>query len=475
MLKQIRENARIPLYILIVAFIGLYAISSHETSPAAGKIFGKKIMLSDYRKAYIGARTQMIMRYGEFPRDIQAEKALEEETWNRLILLREAKKERIKVNDKEVVDFIKGIDVFNDKNGKFNNRLYEEILKYNFGLTPTAFEDIVRENLVITKLVDEQNRNIALSDEDVLKEYKFLNEKAKADYILIKTVDYLPQVSMGEDEVKTYFEKNRGAFEIPEQVDVEYIVKSFPDDKEESKEKIREEMRDLYYELSADKDFAAAAKKFSLPVKATGFFDKEANIPGIGYDFKFAGAAFALDADKISNPVETKTGIYILKLRGKKPARTADFAEAKGRVEQALKAEKANDLAKAKAQEALDEVKRDAKKFEDAAKRLSLSVKQTHEFARNQYIEGLGVAPEFANAAFSVKQGEVFGEVVKVHDGYAIARQVSITPIDDKKFQEEKEKFKEMMLAQKKFFASVTWFSELKKRADLQANLDKVR
>lgn len=475
MLKQIRENARIPLYLLIIAFIGLYAISSHDTSPVAGKIFGKKVALSDYKKAYIGARTQMIMRYGELPRDAQAGTALEEESWDRLILLREAKKERIKTDDKEVVDFVKGINVFNDKNGKFSNRLYEEILRYNFGLTPKEFEDIVRENLIIKKLVDEQSRNITVSDEDVLKEYKLLNEKAKADYILVKIVDYLPQAPAGEDEVKAYFEKNRDLFKIPEQVNIEYIGKAFPDDKQETKEKIRKEMKDVSYESGDNKDLAAVAKKFSLPVKETGPFDRESNIPGIGYDLKFADTALSFDVGEVSSPIETKSGIYIFRVKEKKPARTADFAQARGKAEGALKAQKADALAKVKAQEALTEIKKDPEKFEDAVKRLSLPAKRTEEFARSQYIEGLGLAPEFANAAFSVKQGGVFGEVVKVHDGYAVVRQVSITPIDDKKYQEERDKLKETMLTRKRFFTSVTWFSELKKRANLQSNLDKAR
>ncbi|MDD5737837.1 MAG: SurA N-terminal domain-containing protein, partial [Candidatus Omnitrophica bacterium] len=107
MLKQIRENARIPLYILIVAFIGLYAVSSHETSPAAGKVFGKKVQFSDFQKSYIAARTQMIMKYGELPRDPQVETALEEQAWDRIILLAQAKKERVKVDDKEIVAFVK--------------------------------------------------------------------------------------------------------------------------------------------------------------------------------------------------------------------------------------------------------------------------------------------------------------------------------------------------------------------------------
>lgn len=478
MLKQIRENARIPLYLLIVAFIGLYAVSGHETNPLAGKIFGRKILVSDFQKAYNGARTQLIMRYGELPRDTKIESAIEDEAWNRLIILYEAKREHIKVGDKEIVDYVKGISAFNDKSGRFSKKQYEEILKYGFGLTPSEFEQQVKENLMMEKVVNKHSQDIKLTDDDVLREYKFLNEKVKADYILFKTADYLPQITVTEDETKAYFEKNKDVFKIPEKVNIEYIVKAFADDKEETKQKIRKEMKDVSYEFAVSTDLAAAAKKFSLEVKETGLFDREDSIPGIGYDLKFADMALSLAVGQIGNPIETKTGVYIIKVKEKKPERAAEFAEVKDSVGKTLKLEKADAIAKTKAQEALDAVKTGVEKkngFDEIAKGLSLSVKKTDAFVRNQYIGGLGVAAEFAEAAFSAKQGDVFAEAVKVHDGYTIVKQDSIIPIDEKKYQEEKDKLKESMLAQKKYLASITWFAELKKKANLQNNLDKVR
>ena len=478
MLKQIRENARIPLYILIAAFIGLYAVMPHETAAPAGKIFGKKILLSDFQKAYNSAKTQLKIRYGKLPDSSKLEPVIEDEAWNRLIMLYEAKKEHIKVGDKEIVDSIKGISAFNDNSGRFSKRQYEEILKYAFGLIPAEFEDQVRENLMIDKLIEKHSDNAKITDDDVLREYKFLNEKAKADYVLFRAADYLPQVAATEDEIKAYFEKNKTEFKIPAQVNAEYIAKPFPDDKEETKQKIRKEMKDISYEFGVDTDLVAAAKKFSLEVKETGFFNRETDIPGIGYDLKFADTALSLAVGQVSSPLETKTGVYIIKIKEKKPERQAALSEVKDAVEKNLKAEKADAIAKAKAQEALKAIKAALEKkesFEAAVKELSLSVKKTDAFARGQYIEGLGTTPEFAEAAFSVKQGEVFGDAVKVHDGYVIVKQDSIIPIDDKKFQEEKDKLKKALLEQKKYFASITWFNELRKKADPQSNLDKVK
>ncbi|HOX09912.1 MAG TPA: peptidyl-prolyl cis-trans isomerase, partial [Candidatus Omnitrophota bacterium] len=80
-------------------------------------------------------------------------------------------------------------------------------------------------------------------------------------------------------------------------------------------------------------------------------------------------------------------------------------------------------------------------------------------------------SPDFADAALSVKPGEVVGEVVKVNNGYTVIRLDSITPIDEKKYEADKEKFKELLIAQKQFFASLSWYDDLKKKANLEPNL----
>ncbi len=482
MLKQIRKNARGFLYILIISFIAWLAfdaINSGQRLSYAGKIFGKTISINEYQKAYLAARTKAIFTYGDRLREFENEINLDEEAWGRLILLHEAKKEKLSAADKEVLDTIKAIPVFADRNGKFSIKLYEDILRYSFKITPKAFEDMIREDLAIEKLVKGQNDKITVSDDEALKEYKTVNEKVKASYILFKTGDYLAQAKYTEEEIKSYFEKNKDAFKIPEQVNVEYFGKAFSSSAgDEEKDKIRKEMRDISYEFAGSKDFTGVAKQFSLEVKETGFFSGETKIPNIGWDIKFSDFAFSLKPGEISNPVETKTGIYILRTKERRSPRPAALSEVNDKVAGALKAEKAQNDAKAKAEEALSAIKtrlEKKEKFEDIAKSLSLTVKEDEPFTRNSYIEGLAIAPEFINAAFSLKEGEVFGQTVRTHDGYAIVKQVGFISIDENKYKEEKDKFKEQLLAQKKYINSITWFLELKKRADLRSNLDKIR
>lgn len=477
MLKTMRTNAKIFMYILITAFIAWLAadvILTRQSTTYAGIIFGKKVPFSEYQKAFIAARTKAIFTYGEQFLKLAKNLNLEEEAWDRLILLYEARRQRLKADDKEVVTLIRDMPVFKDKEKRFDSKAYENILRYSLGISPRQFEEQIREELTIEKLMDKQNANLSIGEDETLKEYKMLNEKAKAAYILFKTDDFIFVVNCTEDEAKAYFEKNRQLFTIPEQVNVQYFGKPFADETEEAKDNIRKRMREISDEISKEKDFEATAKKHSIEIKETGLFGREDKIPEIGWALNFADASLSLKPGEISKPIETKSGVYVLRVKEKKQSRLAEFAEVKEKAEKAVKAQKAQEQAKAKAEETLSAIKariEKKEKLEDILKDLSLTFKETEAITRNAYIQGLGWAPEFTGAAFSLKEGEIYSEPVKVHDGYAILKLSALIPIDENKYKEEKEKFKEQLLAQKKFSNFITWFSDLKKRANLKSNL----
>ncbi|KPK41424.1 MAG: hypothetical protein AMJ78_05565 [Omnitrophica WOR_2 bacterium SM23_29] len=474
MLKAMRKNTKIFMWLLIIAFVVWLAadvILTKQGTTYAGIIFGKRVSLSEYKKAWEAVKTKAIFTYGDKVQEVAKNLNLDEEAWNRLILLYEARRQKIQTSDSEVVSFVKDIAIFKDKNGEFNQSTYERILRYSFGLTPRDFEEQVRDELTIKKLMDKQNERVPLTDEEVLKEYKLANEKANVSYILFETEKYYSQVSCTEDELKGYFEKNAQKFTIPERVNVEYFGKNFTDETEETKEKTKNQIQGISDEISEEKDFEGIAKKYSMQIKETGFFSSEDKIPYIGWALNFANVALSLKPGQISNPVVTKSGVYILRVKGKKQAQPAKFEEAKKKVEKALKTRKAEDEAVLKAKEVLSIIKTRMEKndkFEDIVKDLSLTSKETDAFTRNTYIQGLGIVKEFTEAAFSLKEGEVHNEPVRVHNGYAILKLSAFIPIDENKYKEEKDKFKEQLLMQKRYLNLLTWFYDLKERAKLK-------
>lgn len=103
MLKILRKKGvakKIIWFIAIViiisfGFFGTASLLSNQRNTGyAGKIFGKKISFDQFEKVYGHVAIQALIKYGDNFNKIREHLDLESQTWDRLIMLHEAKKER---------------------------------------------------------------------------------------------------------------------------------------------------------------------------------------------------------------------------------------------------------------------------------------------------------------------------------------------------------------------------------------------
>ncbi|MFA5261884.1 MAG: SurA N-terminal domain-containing protein, partial [Candidatus Omnitrophota bacterium] len=85
----------------------------------AGKIFGKKISIQEYDFNRIQTDLQLRLQYGSEYKKIAEFINIFAQTWDRLILLHEANRQRITVTDETIVATIQRYPFFL-KNGVFN-------------------------------------------------------------------------------------------------------------------------------------------------------------------------------------------------------------------------------------------------------------------------------------------------------------------------------------------------------------------
>ncbi len=135
----------------------------------------------------------------------------------------------------------------------------------------------------------------------------------------------------------------------------------------------------------------------------------------------------------------------------------------------ALITHKADGLAKAAAQNYVNILKAKEDTLKNLSKITKTSISSHEDIARGDYVEGVGVNAEFNNACFSIEEKEFTGPI-KVQKGYCIIRLDELKPIDEEKFEEEKEEFKEELLERKKRGAFQDWFAVLKEKAGLKTN-----
>ena len=165
--------------IVVILSFGVFgtAYRLDNTVNSAGTIYGHNVSMKDFQQAYLDARDQAIRTYGDEFFKNGNKLDLEQAAWDRLVLLKEAQKRDIHADDQEVVAAIASFPFF-QRNGQFDQTFYEEIVQNPrvFDRPTLDFEEGVRKQLIIKKLIDAVAPEAVLSDAQLKKEYQKRNE-----------------------------------------------------------------------------------------------------------------------------------------------------------------------------------------------------------------------------------------------------------------------------------------------------------
>lgn len=528
MLKQLRNKKVMKrlLWAIVILIIPPFmfwgagsALRSKQKGPSyAGTIFGKTISFEEYGAAWQAAKNQALLTYGSRLNQVYDDLNLEKQAWDRLILLTEAKKRRIRVTDKEVVNTIQTFS-FLQSRGQFDKEAYGLILEQVFRISPRQFEEEIRDTLSILKLRDSVIKGIGVTNKEVKDAYRKENEKSKIAYILVPPDGFKNEVEIDPGAPKKYYEGNAESFRVPEQVNVQYLgfefsdyqkdiqvsdkdiknyynahkdefnpKKEFKDSKDIIKNKLIQDTAKEKALIAAEKIdyiltdktkiFEEAAMENSIPVKETGFFSRQGPIPQIGWFPEIQKIAFKLKpgerSELIKSDMDFINGYYIIKVKEKKNSYIPAMEEVSGKIKNILKNEGAINLAYKEAnrlhRKILALIKTKNITFEEAAAKVMHQPKRTEFFTRDGYIQGLGLVSEIGEAAFNTKYGMI-SPVIKTRAGFCIFTALEVTSIDELAFKKERKKFTKKALEAKKMDVLNKWYTNLVEKADLKNNI----
>lgn len=139
-------------------------------------------------------------------------------------------------------------------------------------------------------------------------------------------------VTVGEKEVKEYYDTHPSDFVNPESVRFRHIFLEVPPDATPAQKKtIRNKIEGLRTRALKGEDFIALAKQYSeVPSKENGG-DAGYVVRGQIKVKPVEDMVFSLDSGKLSPIVETKYGFHIIKIEDKKPQSKRTFDEVKKR------------------------------------------------------------------------------------------------------------------------------------------------
>lgn len=467
MLKKLRHKKTakkvwIILAVLIVPAFVFWgfggALREKQESGYVGIIFGKKISLLEYKDALAAVKNQAIMQFGDNLPEIQKYLDLNSQAWERLLLLAEAKKRKIKAGNEEVVELIRGYSFFQRK-GQFDEQIYVEMLKY-FRTPPRIFEEQARQNLILSKLYRDVTDEVTLTEEEIKEEYRKNNEEISIYYLAAMLDEFTKDATPGEDELKEYFVNNSPEFKEPLSFNLEYIQL-------DSEEKIK----DILSRLNKKNDFVKVAKDFGASLKETGFFSQTDSIPGIGWSAEILSLIPKLKVGHVLPAIRLDKYYYILRLKQRREPYIPDFEIIKEKARELFIKKKAGERAKERIEDCLKKLKGQYKinpesiDFDRTAKDYGLKSGSTQFFKYGSYIEGIGASDNLWVVAQKLKDDELSEIIDMGQAGFYIIKVKSKIPVDNAKFASEKADFSQKLLAQKKQGAFTTFVEGLRKRA----------
>jgi len=167
-----------------------------------------------------------------------------------------------------------------------------------------------------------------------------LNLEAVAEAVLQREIKF----EVSDDDVKKYYDENPTQFEAPERVRVAHILISTreKDGSEMSDAKKKEQRKladDLLKRAKGGEDFGKLAKDYSDDPGAKETAGEFGPFPRGTRQVppEFEAAAFAQDANQISDVVPTQYGFHIIKTLEKSPAKKYELAEVSADVKAGLK------------------------------------------------------------------------------------------------------------------------------------------
>jgi peptidyl-prolyl cis-trans isomerase D len=210
------------------------------------------------------------------------------------------------------------------------------------------------------------------------------------------------------------------------------------------------------------------ASKYHLPVSETRPLSSTDPALELGNSKEVRDEITALRPGELSLPVHTDRGYVVLQLKEVLPAHPGTLDEVRDKVLTDLKNQKAEELAKSKADDLVKRVKA-GEKFASAAKALGLDGKTSDEFARNGSIAGVGSGRQLGEA-FALKVGEV-APPVSLGENWVVYQVAAKTEANPADFEKQKKTITDNLLQQKRSLAFDAFRTALEERLKAEGKL----
>jgi len=255
------------------------------------------------------------------------------------------------------------------------------------------------------------------------------------------------------------------------------ITKTLPEVRDQIEESIKqdiaremanERMLSLMDQMPYDLNLTTYAAQHDLTVKETDFFPKDGPIPGFGSDEQLLRSINVLEKGEVSDIIEHEGKFHLIQIVDTRDSYIPEISEVSDQLDSDLKEHLSLVAAKEEAKRYLEELKGGAGWLEQAQKK-GVKTEETGFFQRGGTIPSIGYAPLLTEAAFSLSDEKRYPDDVFAVDGKVyVVRWLDRKDIDMTNYKEEKDNFKQMLLAAKERRVFDAWLKSLKDKAEIK-------
>lgn len=520
--ETVRRRISFLIFIVLVIPFGLFFsanwISGLGHRDAVGTLFGKPVPRQTFDEILQGMRRQWEAQMAGVPLEF-LEPMLIQSAWDKLMLLEEARRERLHVSDLDLIEFIKQIPAFQE-NGQFARARYELILR-GTGTSPRRFEELVRNDLLVQRLVDRVKAAASVPDDELEAAYREAREALSASLVVFDPAEFAGQAAAAvtDEAVRVRYEAKPEEMRHPEQVRIDYAGVSFEelrsktqpteeqlqayyadhqdalDRQADSSPKPFEEVRDVVREravselartqlqtlaldlqddLDEKKPFEDIVRSRALARRSAGpvDVDRAPALPDLPSPTILEGVK-DLPVGAVSGVIETDIGVYVAQVAERIPSRVPPLEEVRDQVRARLVEERATQLAGDAARAFVTRLKDQQGKglrFEEVLE-IEQRVAIPARFTRTQSIVPIGYQPAVNEQAFATPLGQLT-EVLETPGGFVLLRPEERIPADLARFGEERESVRQERLRAKQDTRFQEFLTGLRARAKLQSFLN---
>lgn len=472
MLQQMRKGAASwvakGLMVLLVLSFGAWGIGDYITNFGSNRPVAEvgrdEIGQPEFADAFRRELSSLQRRFGSnFSAEQARQLGLDETVLNRLIedrlYQRAAKDIGLAVTEADVRHAIMNAPAFKGQDGQFNRFAFDNYLRQE-GYSEAMLVAVLRQELARTRLLGSLFGSISMAPKsmaDTILGYRL--ERRLAEYVVIDATKLPAPTVPTAEKIEEYYKANPAAFTAPERRSIAWFQIT-PADHAAKMDVSETELRDEYeankrayvtpekrtveqvvftteaeakaaYEaVQKGEDFiamAARTKKLKPEDVKLGSLTRD-ELPAA-----IANAVFALEANKVGEPVTSPFGWHLVRVTAVTPGTTKSFDEAKDELRQQIALGKANEgMGKLRAQ--IDDQIAGGATLDEIVKAQGVTVQTASDIdaqgqdKQGKRVEALPTQPDFLAQAFDLDT-ESEPHIVDLPDGGLIVLKVTgITP-----------------------------------------------